>query len=66
MPILSLFLKVLAANAYFVQLDDNWRLSRCLCGAVIGRCQERQVDDRKTTIYRVLKYAVRLVSQAVE
>ncbi|KAF8800567.1 hypothetical protein BYT27DRAFT_7199686 [Phlegmacium glaucopus] len=46
--------------------EDNWRLSRCLCGAVIGRCQERPVDGGKTTIYRVLKYAVRLVSQAAE
>jgi len=43
-------------------LEDNWRLSRCLCGAVIGRFQEQHVDGRK--IYRVLKYAVRLVSQA--
>jgi len=58
--------KVLATDAYFFQLGDNWRLSRCLCGAVIGRCQERQVDDKKATVYRVLKYAVRLVSQAVE
>lgn len=47
-------------------LEDNWRLSRCVCGAVIGRCQERHVGDTKTTVYRVLKYAVRLVSQAME
>lgn len=46
-----------------LRLEDDWRLSRCLCGAVVGRCQERHVDGGKTTFYRVLKYAVRLVSQ---
>ncbi|KAF8155876.1 HECT-like ubiquitin-conjugating enzyme-binding-domain-containing protein [Crassisporium funariophilum] len=46
--------------------EDNWRLSRCLCGAVIGRCQDRSLDEKRTTIYRVLKYAVRPVSQTSE
>ncbi|KAF9568276.1 hypothetical protein CPC08DRAFT_702699 [Agrocybe pediades] len=42
--------------------DDNWQLTRCLCGAVIGRCQERSLDRGLTTVHKVLKYAVRPVS----
>ncbi|KAF8903330.1 HECT-like ubiquitin-conjugating enzyme-binding-domain-containing protein [Gymnopilus junonius] len=42
--------------------NDNWQLTRCLCGAIIGRCQERESDEGTTTIFRVLKYAVRPVS----
>ncbi|CAA7267252.1 unnamed protein product [Cyclocybe aegerita] len=46
--------------------DDNWHLTRCLCGAVVGRCQERASEQGKTTVYRVLKYAVRPVSVTSE
>ncbi|KAF8234968.1 hypothetical protein L208DRAFT_1393157 [Tricholoma matsutake] len=41
---------------------EEWRLARCLCGAVIGRCQEhRSEDGSKSTVYRLLKYAIRPV-----
>ncbi|KJA15603.1 hypothetical protein HYPSUDRAFT_48240 [Hypholoma sublateritium FD-334 SS-4] len=42
--------------------DDNWRLTRCLCGAIVGRCRERAVNDGNTIVHRILKYAVRPVS----
>ncbi|KDR80336.1 hypothetical protein GALMADRAFT_242712 [Galerina marginata CBS 339.88] len=46
--------------------DDNWQLTRCLCGAIIGRCQEKELDQGDTTVFRVLKYAVRPVSLTAE
>ena len=48
------------------QHNDNWRLTRCLCGAIVGRCQERPLDVGTTTTYRVLKYAIRPVSLTAE
>ncbi|KAF9009979.1 HECT-like ubiquitin-conjugating enzyme-binding-domain-containing protein [Cyathus striatus] len=43
--------------------DDNWRITRCLCGAVVGRCQIKQTGDGADSIaYRILKYAIRPVS----
>jgi len=41
---------------------DDWRLVRCLCGAIIGRRQDRESNQGHTGVYRVLKYAVRPVS----
>ncbi|PFH48710.1 hypothetical protein AMATHDRAFT_76589 [Amanita thiersii Skay4041] len=43
---------------------EEWRLVRCLCGAVLGRCQEHQQEDAgaPTTVFRILKYAIRPVS----
>ncbi|KIM47082.1 hypothetical protein M413DRAFT_440615 [Hebeloma cylindrosporum] len=41
---------------------DDWRLTRCLCGAIVGRFQERLCDEGTETTYRILKYAVRPVS----
>ncbi|TFK38156.1 HECT-like ubiquitin-conjugating enzyme-binding-domain-containing protein [Crucibulum laeve] len=47
--------------------EENWRLVRCICGAVIGRCQERQAEaEASPTAYRVLKYAIRPVSSIAE
>ncbi|KAH9478581.1 hypothetical protein JR316_0009038 [Psilocybe cubensis] len=50
------------------RLDDNWRLTRCLCGAIVGRCQAKPTDDTtgSTSVFRILKYAVRPVSQTSE
>ncbi|PPQ84909.1 hypothetical protein CVT25_004577 [Psilocybe cyanescens] len=50
------------------RLDDNWRLTRCLCGAIVGRCQAQTIDERAgpTIVFRILKYAVRPVSQSAE
>ncbi|KAF9457746.1 HECT-like ubiquitin-conjugating enzyme-binding-domain-containing protein [Collybia nuda] len=42
---------------------EDWRLVRCICGAVIGRCQEHQTgDNTKPLVYRLLKFAIRPVS----
>ncbi|KAF9500763.1 hypothetical protein BDN71DRAFT_1440251 [Pleurotus eryngii] len=52
--------------------DDEWRVVRCLCGAVVGRSQVlRQQDDTSSgrphaSVYRLLKYAIRPVSQTAE
>ncbi|KAI0676256.1 HECT-like ubiquitin-conjugating enzyme-binding-domain-containing protein [Trametes maxima] len=44
--------------------DDGWRRTRCICGAIIGRCQERPAssDAPTTMVYRFAKYAVRPMS----
>ncbi|KAF9482313.1 hypothetical protein BDN70DRAFT_875232 [Pholiota conissans] len=42
--------------------NDNWRLTRCLCGAVVGRCKERETEQGNTIVHRILKYAVRPIS----
>ncbi|KAL7277175.1 hypothetical protein ACG7TL_009023 [Trametes sanguinea] len=44
--------------------DDGWRRTRCLCGAIIGRCQERPPSPGAppVTTYRFAKYAIRPVS----
>ncbi|EGO29841.1 hypothetical protein SERLADRAFT_458146 [Serpula lacrymans var. lacrymans S7.9] len=41
---------------------EDWRLVRCMCGAMVGRCQERHEDGGVITMYRLLKYAIRPVS----
>ncbi|KAG9221776.1 hypothetical protein CCMSSC00406_0006719 [Pleurotus cornucopiae] len=57
--------------------DDVWGVVRCLCGAVVGRSQVlRQQDDTSggsppdvsstRSVYRLLKYAIRPVSQTAE
>jgi len=46
---------------------EEWRLIRCLCGSVIGRCQERQSTNQSgANVYRLLKYAIRPVSPTTE
>ncbi|KAJ7640786.1 HECT-like ubiquitin-conjugating enzyme-binding-domain-containing protein [Mycena polygramma] len=47
---------------------EDWRLVRCLCGAVVGRCQEHQVgaEDKNPNVFRMLKYAIRPVSSTTE
>ncbi|KAJ4490215.1 HECT-like ubiquitin-conjugating enzyme-binding-domain-containing protein [Lentinula aciculospora] len=46
---------------------DDHRLVRCLCGSVLGRCQEHfSSDPSKVTAFKILKYAVRPVSASSE
>ncbi|KAI0716976.1 HECT-like ubiquitin-conjugating enzyme-binding-domain-containing protein [Earliella scabrosa] len=47
--------------------DDGWRRTRCICGAIIGRCQERPTSDAQgPMVYRLAKYAVRPMSGSSE
>ncbi|TFK81662.1 hypothetical protein K466DRAFT_330587 [Polyporus arcularius HHB13444] len=47
--------------------DDEWRRTRCICGAIIGRCQERpSPDGAGPMVYRLAKYAVRPMSGTSE
>ncbi|KAI0718753.1 HECT-like ubiquitin-conjugating enzyme-binding-domain-containing protein [Cerioporus squamosus] len=47
--------------------DDGWRRTRCICGAIIGRCQERPSQDGAgPMVYRLAKYAVRPMSGTSE
>ncbi|KAF5371675.1 hypothetical protein D9758_003359 [Tetrapyrgos nigripes] len=46
--------------------SDSRRIVRCLCGAFLGRCQDRETEGKKIAAYRILKYAVRPVSQTAE
>ncbi|KAH6908353.1 HECT-like ubiquitin-conjugating enzyme-binding-domain-containing protein [Coprinopsis sp. MPI-PUGE-AT-0042] len=45
-------------------VHENWKLCRCLCGAVVGRSQPRpSVDNEEdTTCFRIVKYAIRPVT----
>ncbi|KAJ7167365.1 HECT-like ubiquitin-conjugating enzyme-binding-domain-containing protein [Mycena crocata] len=47
---------------------EDWRLVRCLCGAVVGRCQEHHAatGDNNSNVFRMLKYAIRPVSSSTE
>ncbi|KAJ6495343.1 HECT-like ubiquitin-conjugating enzyme-binding-domain-containing protein [Mycena sanguinolenta] len=47
---------------------EDWRLVRCICGAVVGRCQEHQAEsgNGNTNVFRMLKYAIRPVSSSTE
>ncbi|KAF7316507.1 hypothetical protein MIND_00169900 [Mycena indigotica] len=45
---------------------EDWRLVRCLCGAVVGRCQEHEASGEMQNVFRMLKYAIRPVSSATE
>ncbi|OAX42316.1 hypothetical protein K503DRAFT_683559 [Rhizopogon vinicolor AM-OR11-026] len=50
-----------------LQRDEDWRLARCICGAVVGRRHERHMPDATASVmYRLFKYAVRPVSQITE
>ncbi|KZT24895.1 hypothetical protein NEOLEDRAFT_1134599 [Neolentinus lepideus HHB14362 ss-1] len=47
--------------------SDDWRLVRCLCGAVKGRTQAHQhADEPPTNSFRLLKYAIRAISLSTE
>ncbi|KAI0948109.1 hypothetical protein AcW1_009707 [Taiwanofungus camphoratus] len=49
------------------KLADDWRRVRCICGAVIGRCQERNIKGLPLSpVYRLAKYAIRPVSSTTE
>ncbi|KAF8649175.1 hypothetical protein AX16_005973 [Volvariella volvacea WC 439] len=46
---------------------EDWQLVRCLCGAIVGRCQEPpQAAGKSMMTYRLLKYAIRPVSPTSE
>ncbi|KAJ7742710.1 HECT-like ubiquitin-conjugating enzyme-binding-domain-containing protein [Mycena maculata] len=45
---------------------EDWRLVRCLCGAVVGRCQEHKAGTGDSNVFRMLKYAIRPVSSTTE
>ncbi|KAG6815850.1 hypothetical protein H0H87_010766 [Tephrocybe sp. NHM501043] len=45
---------------------EDWRLARCLCGAILGRSQNHSVDDGTRNVFRLLKFAVRPVSLNME
>ncbi|KAI5996189.1 HECT-like ubiquitin-conjugating enzyme-binding-domain-containing protein [Pisolithus albus] len=46
---------------------DTACLIRCLCGAIVGRRQERKLENGSTLrMYRLSKYAIRLISAAAE
>ncbi|KAI0370636.1 hypothetical protein BV20DRAFT_966594 [Pilatotrama ljubarskyi] len=44
--------------------DDGWQRTRCICGAIIGRCQDRPSypGTQESKVYRLAKYAVRPMS----
>ncbi|TRM63640.1 HECT-like ubiquitin-conjugating enzyme-binding-domain-containing protein [Schizophyllum amplum] len=46
---------------------EEWRHVRCLCGSLIGRSREHQLDDgERTMTFRLLKYAMRPVGPSSE
>ncbi|KAF8146961.1 HECT-like ubiquitin-conjugating enzyme-binding-domain-containing protein [Mycena galopus ATCC 62051] len=47
---------------------EDWRLVRCICGAVVGRCQEHQAapGNENPNVFRMLKYAIRPVSSSTD
>ncbi|KAG5719216.1 hypothetical protein E4T56_gene13409 [Termitomyces sp. T112] len=44
------------------KVGEDWRLARCLCGAVLGRYQEHSKGNGTRNIFRLLKFAIRPVS----
>ncbi|TFK48970.1 hypothetical protein OE88DRAFT_1663265 [Heliocybe sulcata] len=49
------------------QGNDDWRLVRCLCGAVKGRTQVHQhANELPTNSFRLLKYAIRAITSSSE
>ncbi|KAJ3857960.1 HECT-like ubiquitin-conjugating enzyme-binding-domain-containing protein [Lentinula lateritia] len=50
----------------FSNKGDDHHLVRCLCGSVLGRCQEHPTDSTKVMAFKILKYAVRPVSASSE
>jgi len=51
-----------------VKRGEDWILVRCICGAVVGRCQEHRAGSGNETldVFRMLKYAIRPVSSSTE
>ncbi|CAK5261895.1 unnamed protein product [Mycena citricolor] len=43
---------------------EDWKLARCICGAVVGRCQEH--GSQGHNVFRMLKYAIRPISSSIE
>jgi hypothetical protein len=55
------------ANAILSQQGEEWRSVRCMCGALSGRCQDHVTESGEaTTVYRLVKYAIRPVSPSAE
>ncbi|KAG7448532.1 uncharacterized protein BT62DRAFT_964947 [Guyanagaster necrorhizus] len=54
------------ADVRLLQRRDDWQPVRCLCGAVVGRCQEHRTNSKSSLVYRMLKYAIRPVSPTTE
>jgi hypothetical protein len=55
------------ANAILSQQGEDWRSVRCMCGALSGRCQDYVTESGEaTTVYRLVKYAIRPVSPSAE
>src|SRR6266850_6719584 len=49
------------------QQGEDWRLVRCMCGALCGRCQDHVPESGEATVvYRLVKYAIRPVSPSAE
>jgi len=50
-----------------IQPGEDWRCVRCICGAILGRCQEHQSGDGvQATVYRLVKYAIRPITTALQ
>ncbi|KAF8636931.1 hypothetical protein AX17_003182 [Amanita inopinata Kibby_2008] len=51
-----------------IKRGEEWRLVRCICGSVLGRCQDLRQEntDVPTAVYRILKYAIRPISSTSE
>ncbi|KAG6888958.1 hypothetical protein C0992_006951 [Termitomyces sp. T32_za158] len=49
-----------------LQAGEDWRLARCLCGAVLGRYQDHRKGDESCNVFRLLKFAIRPVSFNIE
>ncbi|KAG6908171.1 hypothetical protein DXG01_005871 [Tephrocybe rancida] len=45
---------------------EDWRLARCLCGAILGRSQAHTMEEGSRNVYRLLKFAIRPVSLNIE
>ncbi|KAH8829406.1 HECT-like ubiquitin-conjugating enzyme-binding-domain-containing protein [Flagelloscypha sp. PMI_526] len=55
-----------ASQSFLSKKDGTSQLVRCLCGSLIGRCQRqtRKESEDTTTVYRLLKFAMRPVGNA--
>ncbi|KAG6840736.1 hypothetical protein C0991_004754 [Blastosporella zonata] len=49
-----------------VKPGEDWRLARCLCGAVLGRSQNHSMEKGTRNVFRLLKFAIRPVSLNIE
>ncbi|CCL98723.1 uncharacterized protein FIBRA_00728 [Fibroporia radiculosa] len=46
---------------------DDWQRVRCICGAIVGRCQQhRPAKMPPSVVYRLAKYAIRPLSPTIE